>query len=41
MGRTPDLGVIFEPQILLPILGLCLLALVPLVLKLRRGRRPA
>ncbi len=25
-GETPDLGIIFEPQILLPILGLCALA---------------
>jgi len=32
-GRTPDLGVIFEPQILLPILGLCALAALPVVLK--------
>jgi len=37
-GETPDLGVIFEPQILLPILGLCALAALPMVLKLRRGR---
>ncbi len=33
-GETPDLGVIFEPRILLPILGLCLLAAMPMVLKL-------
>ncbi len=32
-GETPDLGVIFEPRILLPILGLCLLAAMPMVLK--------
>ena len=33
-GETPDLGVIFEPRILLPILGLCVLAALPMVLKL-------
>lgn len=33
-GERPDLGVIFEPQILLPILGLSALAALPMVLKL-------
>lgn len=37
-GETPDLGLIFEPQILLPILGLCGLAALPIVLKAVRGR---
>jgi uncharacterized membrane protein YdjX (TVP38/TMEM64 family) len=38
-GETPDLGIIFEPQILLPLLGLCLLALLPMLIKaLRRGK---
>ena len=38
-GETPNLGIIFEPQILLPLLGLCLLALLPIVIKaLRRGK---
>lgn len=32
-GETPNLGIIFEPQILGPILGLCALALLPIVLK--------
>lgn len=37
-GGTPDLGVIFEPHILLPILGLAALSALPMVLKrLRRG----
>jgi len=37
-GETPDLGIIFEPQILLPLLGLCALAALPMVLKaLRKG----
>ncbi|MFP7675750.1 TVP38/TMEM64 family protein [Marivita sp. S0852] len=38
-GETPDLGIIFEPHILLPILGLCLLAAFPMVLKAVRGRK--
>lgn len=37
-GTAPDLGVIFEPHILLPILGLAVLAAVPLVIKAVRGR---
>jgi len=37
-GETPDLGLIFEPQILLPLLGLCALALLPVILKIFRGR---
>ena len=36
-GQTPDLGVIFESQILLPILGLCALAALPMVLRAVRG----
>jgi len=36
-GETPNLGIIFEPQILLPILGLCALAALPIVLKAVRG----
>jgi len=38
-GGTPELGIIFAPQVLLPILGLCALAALPLLLKpLRRGK---
>jgi uncharacterized membrane protein YdjX (TVP38/TMEM64 family) len=32
-GETPNLGIIFEPHILLPILGLAALATLPMVLK--------
>jgi len=32
-GESPNLGIIFEPQILFPILGLCALAAVPIVIK--------
>jgi len=35
-GEMPNLAIIFEPQILFPILGLCALAALPLVLKLFR-----
>ncbi len=38
-GETPDLGIIFEPQILLPILGLCALALLPVGIKAVTGRK--
>ena len=37
-GETPNLGIIFEPHILLPILGLCVLALLPIVIKAVRGK---
>ncbi len=37
-GETPNLGIIFEPHILLPILGLVALAALPMVLKaLKKG----
>ena len=38
-GETPDLGIIFEPHILLPILGLCALAALPIILKTIRGKK--
>ena len=37
-GETPNLGIIFEPHILLPILGLCALAALPIVIKAIRGK---
>jgi len=38
-GETPNLGIIFEPQILLPLLGLCVLTALPVMIKaLRRGK---
>jgi len=36
-GETPDLGIIFEPHILLPILGLAALAALPIAIKALRG----
>jgi uncharacterized membrane protein YdjX (TVP38/TMEM64 family) len=38
-GETPDLGIIFEPHVLFPILGLCALALLPVILRAVRGKR--
>ncbi len=35
--ETPDLGVIFEPNILGPIVGIALLSLMPVVVKAMRG----
>ncbi|MFP4044180.1 MAG: TVP38/TMEM64 family protein [Rhodosalinus sp.] len=37
-GETPDLGIVFEPQILLPLLGLAALAALPIVLRALRGK---
>ncbi len=37
-GETPDLGIIFEPAILIPITGLALLALLPIAIKKIRAR---
>lgn len=37
-GETPNLGIIFEPHILFPILGLCALALLPVIIKAVRGK---
>jgi uncharacterized membrane protein YdjX (TVP38/TMEM64 family) len=38
-GETPDLGIIFTPPILLPLLGLCALALLPVAIKALRGKK--
>ncbi len=38
-GRTPDLSILFNPGVLLPILGLAVLALVPVVYRRWRERR--
>lgn len=37
-GETPNMGIIFEPHIILPILGLCVLAALPIVIKAVRGK---
>ncbi|QPH52843.1 TVP38/TMEM64 family protein [Pontivivens ytuae] len=37
-GESPNLGIIFEPHIIGPILGLCALAALPIVIKAIRGK---
>jgi uncharacterized membrane protein YdjX (TVP38/TMEM64 family) len=39
-GRNPDLGIIFDPAIFLPLLGLALLSLLPVLYRKVKGRRP-
>lgn len=38
-GETPNLGIIFEPHILFPIIGLCVLAVLPIAIKAVRGKK--
>jgi uncharacterized membrane protein YdjX (TVP38/TMEM64 family) len=38
-GETPNLRLIFAPQIFLPLLGLCALAALPIVIKALRGKK--
>lgn len=38
-GRAPDLGIVFRPEILGPLLGLAALALLPVVYKRLKGKR--
>jgi uncharacterized membrane protein YdjX (TVP38/TMEM64 family) len=40
-GETPDLGIIFEPHIIGPLLGLAALALLPTLLKFLRAKDTA
>jgi uncharacterized membrane protein YdjX (TVP38/TMEM64 family) len=40
-GETPDLGIIFNPEILLPILALAVLAVLPVVYKKMKARNAA
>jgi uncharacterized membrane protein YdjX (TVP38/TMEM64 family) len=39
-GETPDLGIIFEPAIIVPIIGLALLALLPIAYRKLKARKP-
>lgn len=39
-GGMPDLGIIFEPEVLLPLIGLSLLSLLPVAYKRWRGGPP-
>lgn len=38
-GESPDLSLLWEPQIIGPILGLCALAAMPIVIKALRGKK--
>ena len=38
-GETPNLGIIFEPQIIGPIIGLCVLAALPIAINAIRGKK--
>ncbi|MEM6759427.1 MAG: VTT domain-containing protein [Pseudomonadota bacterium] len=38
-GETPNLGIIFEPHVLLPILGLAALSLLPMIIKAVTGKK--
>ena len=40
-NEAPDLSIIFEPQILLPLIGLALLSLLPVVFRRLRRKKPA
>ncbi len=40
-GKTPDLSIIFAPEILLPLLGLAALAMVPVLYKRISGKKEA
>ena len=38
-GETPNLGIIFEPLIIFPIIGLCVLAALPIAINAIRGKK--
>ncbi|SLN34990.1 TVP38/TMEM64 family inner membrane protein YdjZ [Roseovarius albus] len=38
-GESPDLSLLWEPQVIGPILGLCVLATLPIVIKAMRGNK--
>lgn len=38
-GEMPNLGILFQPHILLPILGLCVLSLLPVIIKAVTGKK--
>jgi uncharacterized membrane protein YdjX (TVP38/TMEM64 family) len=39
-GQSPDLGIIFRPAILLPIVGLAVLAILPVAYRKIKGGQP-
>ena len=38
-GKTPDLSIIYDPEVLIPLLGLAVLALVPVLYKAWKARK--
>ena len=38
-GESPDLSLLWEPHVIGPILGLCVLAALPIVIKALKGRK--
>ena len=38
-GESPNLSILWEPQVIGPILGLCVLAALPMVIKAIRGKK--
>ena len=38
-GETPDLGIIFKPAIIIPIIGLAVLALLPIAYRKFKARK--
>lgn len=38
-GESPDLSILWEPQVIGPILGLCVLAALPIAIKAIRGKK--
>lgn len=38
-GESPNLSILWEPQVIGPILGLCVLAALPIVIKAMRGKK--
>jgi uncharacterized membrane protein YdjX (TVP38/TMEM64 family) len=40
-GGRPDLGIIFEPQIILPLVGLAVLAILPVAYRKIKARQPS
>ncbi|MDC0534881.1 VTT domain-containing protein [Francisellaceae bacterium] len=39
-GKSLNLGIIFEPQVIFPIIGLAILSLAPVIVKKYKARRP-
>ena len=40
-GQTPNFGIIFEPQILIPLIALAILSVIPIIYKKIKKRKKA